>query len=545
MCHGKGLKHGKGSCRRAIDYLLGDHDHTGALRGGVDVLEGDPYAVAALADSLQFSQRYTSYVYGWAPEEQPTRAEIQALVEDFKRVAFAGMERDRVMFTVIQHTSVEGKIDLHIVVARVDLETGKSFNPCPPGSLKSFDAVRDLHNWTNGWARPDDPDRARLSQPGRVAHAQAEQGEAPRTRAAMLAALEAMVAAGELTNGAEGRDQARQWGEGTREGRDYISIKPPGAGRAARLPGEMFKLSWSAANEPARQARKNEVRSTGRGGVVDLDRAAEARNRLNAAIASRARYNHQRYGVRPAIDPAQVMAQLRAEQQVNHDRNRATAAAAANLVAAAAINRDQRVTDAVERIVAAAGTATGAAERTAAGAGRAAAAARAATAELSGAGGPLRAIAAFCRAAIQRLRDAVEQRIGGGVAVSAGAPAADGRGAADSGGWARHITEFGQWADRAAAALNTVRLPEPEPEPDDDDDDELDAALSAAAERLRQPEPDELDEPVDAVVSHEADELDDLDLDLDQPVPDDLDLDLDSDPLAQPVRPGGPKGPGM
>lgn len=179
MAHGKGLRHGQGSCKRAIDYLLGDHDHKGEQRGGVDVLRGDPYAVAALADSLKFSQRYTSYVYGWAPEEAPTAGEIDALVDDWAALAFAGMERDRVMFTVIQHTSAEGKIDLHIIVARVDIETGKSFNPCPPGSLKQFDQVRDLHNWSNGWARPDDPDRARLLQPGRVAHAQAEQAEAP------------------------------------------------------------------------------------------------------------------------------------------------------------------------------------------------------------------------------------------------------------------------------------------------------------------------------------------------------------------------------
>lgn len=77
--------------------------------------------------------------------------------------------------------------------------------------------------------------------------------------------------------------------------------------------------------------------------------------------------------------------------------------------------------------------------------------------------------------------------------------------------------------------------------PEVDQDEALDAALSAAADRLRQPL--ELDEPVDAAVG-QSDELDDLDLDLDQPLPELDDLDLDSDPLAQPVRPGGPKGLG-
>lgn len=511
MAHGKGLRHGQGSCKRAIDYLLGDHDHKGEQRGGVDVLRGDPYAVAALADSLKFSQRYTSYVYGWAPEEAPTAGEIDALVDDWAALAFAGMERDRVMFTVIQHTSAEGKIDLHIIVARVDIETGKSFNPCPPGSLKQFDQVRDLHNWTNGWARPDDPDRARLSQPGRVAHGQAESTtEAPRTKPAMLGALEAMVDAGELTTGTEVRDQARQWGEVTREGADYISVKPPGppgVGRAVRLQGEMFKLSWSAASEPARKARKTEVRSTGRGGQVDLDRAREAQNRLNAAIASRAAYNQRRYPPRPAIDPDQVMAQLRAEQQVTDDRNRAIAAAAANLVATAAIHRDQRVADATRRIVAAAtGAAAEAAERnqqlratteravaaarattdvarrvvgaaktaagtagnTAAAAGCAGAAALAATAELRAPERTLRALARYCRAAVHRLRAVVEQRLSRVTASIAGnraAPAADRSGVQRSGGWAERFAGFREWAGRAADALNAVIVvPEPQSE---------------------------------------------------------------------------------
>lgn len=461
--HHKGTKHGSGSARRAIDYLLQDHDSSGELRGGVDVLRGDPMAVADLADSLDFKWRYSSSVVGWALEEDPTPEEIEAVLNDIEAAYFAGIPAHRVQWCAVLHTGQDGRKDLHIVTACVDLESGLHFNPLPPGHMRLMDAMRDYHNWSNGWARPDDPARAVLSQVGR-AQANDELPVMPRKRADMHAVLDRMIDDGLLATSADVRAQAKQWGEVTREGTDYISIKPPGAGRAVRLKGEKFKKGWTAAAEPERQARKQQVRNTGRGGVVDHALAAEARALFNQAVAGRAAHNQKRYPASPAIDPLQVMAQFRAEQQVQNERDRAVATAAANAATAGEAERNQRVRATTERAVAAAGTATGAAERTAAGAGRAAAAARAATAELAGVGGPLRAIAAFCREAIQRLRAAVEQRLGGGVAVSEGAPAADRRVAADSGGWAGRIAAFSEWATGAAASLNAVVVPDLQPE---------------------------------------------------------------------------------
>ena len=50
---------------------------------------------------------------------------------------------------------------MHVLAARVDLETGKSLNIAAPGWQKTFDALRDWQNHENGWSRPDDPERAR------------------------------------------------------------------------------------------------------------------------------------------------------------------------------------------------------------------------------------------------------------------------------------------------------------------------------------------------------------------------------------------------
>ncbi len=519
LCHGKGLSHGRGSCRRAIDYLLGDHDHKGEARARVDVLRGDPYGVAALADSLKFSYRYTSYVYGWAPEEKPTLREIGALIDDWDRLAFAGMDLDRFMSTAIQHTNTEGKIDLHIIVARVDLDSGKSFNPCPPRSLKQFDRVRDLHNWINGWARPDDPDRARLFQPGRAVHAAQVVVDEPYTQKEMYHTLEAMIDTGELTTGFQVRQQARQWGEVTAEGDNFISIMPPGAKRGRRLRGVQFKLEWTAAVEADRAARKKVIRSSGRGGTVDLEQADAARRRLNAEIAKRTTYNHRRYPPRPAIDPAQVMAQLRAElaqqEQAKNDRNRVIVTAATERAAAAEMRGDQQLRAAAEHAVAAATEATGAFRKLEHHCRRTDATLRRIAFSNHRTSKKFSRLADRCRNSVDRLesvgrRSALQQYLEQRDARAGGTPTENRWSAATAGELVERIAELGRSIGRAAEALKGVSLSTAEPELDENAkiDAALEAAIIKSTEQQLLLEPSPLRRPATASVDFDSGDVD-------------------------------------
>jgi hypothetical protein len=164
--HIKFLKHGSGSCAGAAKYLMGKKDYAGEERADVQVLRGDPHQTAAVADSLDFKLKYRSAVIAWAPEDKPTPEQVDAVLKDFETVAFAGMQ-DRVSWSAVRHDEQGGGCHIHIICARCDLETGKSFNPAPPGWQKVYDPVRDFHNARNNWARPDDPARARQTEQGR------------------------------------------------------------------------------------------------------------------------------------------------------------------------------------------------------------------------------------------------------------------------------------------------------------------------------------------------------------------------------------------
>ena len=168
----KFLARGTGSARDAADYLLGERDAAGKTRDGVEVLRG-PHQVAAVADTLPFEHRYTSGVIAWAPEDEPTDEQIGAVLDAFEETAWAGLEFDRYAWAAVLHRERGGGAHVHVLAARCDLETGRSLNIAPPGWEKMFGPLRDAFNAEHGWARPDDPARARVQQPGHRAYIEA------------------------------------------------------------------------------------------------------------------------------------------------------------------------------------------------------------------------------------------------------------------------------------------------------------------------------------------------------------------------------------
>ena len=131
--------------------------------------------VAAVADSLDFEHRYTSGVIAWAPDDRPTDEQIEAVLDEFEKTAWAGLEPDRYAWAAVLHREEGGGAHVHVLAARCDLETGRSLNIAPPGWRRTFDPLRDAFNHEHGWARPDDPARARVQQPGHRAYVEAAQ----------------------------------------------------------------------------------------------------------------------------------------------------------------------------------------------------------------------------------------------------------------------------------------------------------------------------------------------------------------------------------
>ena len=309
----KFLARGTGAARDAADYLLGERDAAGKPREGVEVLRGDPNQVAAVADTLAFEHRYTSGVIAWAPEDEPTDAEIEAVLDAFEETAWAGLEPDRYAWAAVLHRERGGGAHVHVLAARCDLETGRSLNIAPPGWEKTFGPLRDAFNHEHGWSRPDDPARARVEQPGHRAYV-----EAARLRAGLR--LEASprdlirdyllqrVEHGTVRDRADVVSALREAGlEVPRQGKDYITALDPETGDRWRLKGELYGENFERERFDRAAAETAGERAQGDRGV-DRARARAARRELAAHREERAQYNRARYGGGDRAD-ARVAAQ--------------------------------------------------------------------------------------------------------------------------------------------------------------------------------------------------------------------------------------------
>lgn len=170
------FKHGQGSGRPAINYLLAEEvpgydSERKRIPGEVEirnplpeVLRGDAERTVHLIDSIARKWRYTSGVVAFATEDQPSEAELDAVMDGFERAAFAGLETDQYDCLWVRHVH-KGNVELHFIVPRTELYDGASFNIAPPRSESYFNAFRDYWNCLKGWASPNDPDRRRMLKP--------------------------------------------------------------------------------------------------------------------------------------------------------------------------------------------------------------------------------------------------------------------------------------------------------------------------------------------------------------------------------------------
>ena len=294
---------GTGKGKTPIDYLLKDKDANGLQREPLpEVVKGDPQQVVRLIDSLDFKHKYCSGVISFAPEDSPTPQQQRAVIESFEKTAFAGIDSDCYSCLWIKHTHTtsEGRVELHFVTPRVELETGKSLNIAPPGWANYFRPWRDYWNYSEGWASPDDPRRARTYQPGYEALIDAQNhrlelaGKAKHSREdirkEITTCLTENIQQQKIKNRKDVIQFLQQSGlEITRQGENYLTVYSDEIGKRVRLKGGIYQEFWP----DEKLLSPEEMQPPDR--ISELIRAREALEELEPRVNKRAEYNQQKY----------------------------------------------------------------------------------------------------------------------------------------------------------------------------------------------------------------------------------------------------------
>ena len=285
---------GRGGGRQVADYLT-DAKRAGRDHAAPEVVRGDMARTRELIDSIERKWTYTHGVLSFALEDAPSDAEQTTAMDEFERLAFAGLDREQYDITWVRHQHTEGgRVELHFVVPRMDLSSGKALNIAPPGWERTYAPLRDTLNWEHGWARPNDPERATELQ--RAPERALEGFSLREGREGVHGYLTALVAAEQVTDRTTLVQALEEAGlEVPRQGRDYLTVLDPESGDRFRLKGRIYEKGWTYDRELDRAVAKAAGEPVGRDREHDLGRAAEARRELEARMRSRAAFHAERY----------------------------------------------------------------------------------------------------------------------------------------------------------------------------------------------------------------------------------------------------------
>lgn len=237
------------------------------------ILEGDPEAMKYICDNLDFKNRYTTGVLSFSPEETAMLLANPGLkdeiLQDFKDFAFAGVAADARQFLAIEHAHT-GRLEIHYMMPRVHLESGKYRNPFPPNYdgkagkgnnqafIKENDAYIDHACAKFGLINPRDPSIARDLKISAFDPVSASKKDYHN----MVCEL---VVSKHITCREDISDFFKKLGGTiTRNGEDYISVKFPGDKKAMKFKGDIYDSAYFGAKAISERAVH------GREGVEEL-----------------------------------------------------------------------------------------------------------------------------------------------------------------------------------------------------------------------------------------------------------------------------------
>lgn len=274
-----------------VNYLMSDRDHTGQKRAvAPQILEGSPDLTIAVINSIHRKHKYVSGAIAFRDNEQPTCDQMHEVIRSFKKTVCPGLGPEHFNSLFVLHRD-KGNTEIHFVVPMVEMTTSKRMNIHPPGqqNIKLFEAFTQVANHRFGYAQVV-PDPLKLALSDFERHT--PEGKADRGNKLYLhTRLTKAIRSGQIAN----RDQlceflTEQYGvDVTRKGRDYLSMKFPGAAKAKRFRGPLYNANSNYA------ALASSARNTKQEHQLSPSEYQQARTTLSQHVESRRQFNVKAY----------------------------------------------------------------------------------------------------------------------------------------------------------------------------------------------------------------------------------------------------------
>lgn len=270
----------------SVDYLL---DQKRLENGTARIIKGDEQNTRDLIMSISKKQKTTFGVLSFEEANIP-EAQKYELMAEFEKTFCAGLRKDQYNILWVEHTD-KGRLELNCIIPKIELSTGKSFNPYFNGSdFHLADLFQNSCNFKYGFSDPKDPAKTATVSGSKKQIGLFKDYEELDQK------LKLLVSEGSIQDRSELVALLVENGiEVTRQGGNYISVKLPESKKARRLNGGIYEKQFTSVDELGdirEEVIKRERAFTSR----DRDSSYRATyQRLSNAVTKRALYNAEQY----------------------------------------------------------------------------------------------------------------------------------------------------------------------------------------------------------------------------------------------------------
>ncbi len=241
------FKSGVSNGESPVKYLLGNTDHAGNVRAvKPEVLEGSPQTTIDVINSIQRKYKYISGCISFRDSEKPTRSKLYEIIDDFKKTFCPGLNGDNFNSLFVLHQD-KGNTEIHFVfpnqiLANSPHGSGRRFNIHPPGkqNIQFFESFVKVTNHKFGYAQV-------IPDPLKIAFTDFERKtpEGRKDKSNKRWIQQSIIKAIHKGDIKSRDDLCKHLDENlgvtvTRQGKDYLSVKLPGALKAKRLRGALY-----------------------------------------------------------------------------------------------------------------------------------------------------------------------------------------------------------------------------------------------------------------------------------------------------------------
>lgn len=155
----KFLSNKDGGTKGAVKYLLNERVQDGTAK----VLKGDPKQTLQIIGAMEkYKQRHTLGVLSFEKEDKLTEKNKIQIMALFEKSLLPHMKEEEYNILWVEHTD-KGRLELNFVIPKLNLLTGKTFNPYwDRADRPRVDAFKDFTNTALNLANPNEAHRKQL-----------------------------------------------------------------------------------------------------------------------------------------------------------------------------------------------------------------------------------------------------------------------------------------------------------------------------------------------------------------------------------------------